>query len=173
MAQYRKALELNPVYTEAHNNLGETLAGRGAAEEAISHFEKAVQLDPKHAVAQANLGAALAQIGRLDQAIIHLQKAIEIKPDAVDIRMNLGFALMNKGMYQEAIGHLREAVRLSGGTNPTVLDLLARAYAETGNYPGAAQAERLALAAAVQQNKVGITEALKARIALYESGRKR
>ncbi len=173
IAEYRKALQLNPGYAEAHNNLGEALAGRGAIEEAISHFEKAVQLDPKHAEAWANLGSTLARAGRIDQAIPHLQKAVEIKPDAADARMNLGLAFANKGRFQEAIDQLKEAVRYTDAKNPATLDLLGRVYAEVGRFPEAAQAERQALAAAVQQKNFALGEALKARIALYESGRKR
>jgi len=173
ISHYRKALELNPKYPEAHNNWGEALAGRGAVEEAIPHFEMAVKLDANFAVARANLGATLAQTGRIDQAILHLQKAVESKPEAADVRMNLGLALTNKGRFQEAIDHLQEAVRLSGAKNPTMLDLLGRVYAEVGRFPEAAQAERQALAAATQQNNFGLSAALKTRIALYESGKKR
>jgi Flp pilus assembly protein TadD len=173
ISQYRKALELNPKYPEAHNNWGEALAGKGAVEEAISHFEKAVQLDANYAQARANLGAVLAGTGQTDQAISHLQKAVESKPDSADVHMNLGHALADKGRHQEAIGHLQEAARLSGGRNPAVLDLLGRVYAEVGRFPEAAQAERQALAAASQQSNIGLSEALKARITLYESGKKR
>jgi tetratricopeptide (TPR) repeat protein len=173
IAQYRKALELNPKYPEAQNNWGEALAGRGAVEEAIPHFEKAVQLDAGYGVARANLGAALAQTGRTDQAIVHFQKAVEINPDAADVRKNLGLALADKGRFQEAIVHLQEAVRISGGKNPAMLDLLGRVYAETGKFPEAAQAARQALDVATRQNNFGLCAALKARISLYESGKKR
>jgi Flp pilus assembly protein TadD len=71
-----------------------------------------------------------------------MTKAVESKPDSADVRMNLGHALADKGRYQEAIGHLQEAVRLSGGSNPAMLDLLGRVYAEVGRFPEAAQAER-------------------------------
>ena len=44
IAHYRKALEINPDYVEAHYNLGNALAGRGQVDEAIAHFQKALDL---------------------------------------------------------------------------------------------------------------------------------
>ncbi len=173
IAQYRKALELSPRYPEAYNNLGEALAGRGRLDEAIADFEKALQLDPEHAGAHSNLGAILAQQGRIDLAIPHLQKAVELKPDVAAAQKNLGLALANKGRFEEATRHLEQAVKLSGGRDPEVLDMLGRAYAELGRFPEAVQIERQALAIAAQQKNYQLVEALKARIALYESNKKR
>jgi Flp pilus assembly protein TadD len=173
IAHYRKALELSPRYPEAYNNLGEALAGRGRLDEAIAHFEKALQLDPEHAGAHSNLGAILAQQGRIDLAIPHLQKAIEIKPDVATAQKNLGLALATKGRFEEAVRHLEQAVKLSGGRDPGVFDLLGRSYAELGRFQEAVQIERQALAIAAQHKNYQLVEALKARIALYESGRKR
>jgi len=64
-------------------------------------------------------------------------------------------------------------VELSGGRDPEVLDLLGRTYAELGRFREAGQIERQALAIASQQKNYPLVEALKARIALYESGKKR
>ena len=173
LAQYAKALELSPRYPDAHNNLGEALAGRGRLGEAIGHFEKALQIDPSHAGAHGNLGAVLAREGRFDQAIPHLERAIEIKPDDVDAQKNLGLALAEKGRFEEATRCWEQAVRLSGGREPTLLDLLSRGYAALGRFPEAAETERRALAAAAAQNNLRLVEILKERIAAYESRRKR
>jgi hypothetical protein len=68
---------------------------------------------------------------------------------------------------------LEQAVKRSGGRDPEVLDMLSRAYAELGRFPEAVQIERQALAIASQQKNYPLAEALKARIAQYESGKKR
>jgi len=173
IAHYRKALDLSPRYPEAYNNLGEALAGRGRLNEAIADFEKALQLDPGHTGARSNLGAILAQQGKIDLAIPHLQKAVELNPDVASAQKNLGLALATKGRFEEAAGHLEEAVKLSNGRDPEVLDLLGRTYAELGRFQEAVQVERQALAIASQQNNHPMAQALKARITLYESNRKR
>ena len=47
IAHYEKALEIQPHYAEAHNNLGVALvAGRGKVEEAIEHFQRRWRSSP-------------------------------------------------------------------------------------------------------------------------------
>ncbi len=84
-----------------------------------------------------------------------------------------GWPLRTKGRFEEATRSLEQAAKLSGGRDPGVLDLLGRAYAELGRFPEAVETERQALAIATQQKNFQLVEALKGRIALYESRRKR
>jgi tetratricopeptide (TPR) repeat protein len=169
IAYYRKALELSPRYPEALNNLGEALAGKGKQDEAISYFEKALALDPQHGGAHSNLGAMFARQGRMDQAVPHLEKAVQYKPESVDVRKNLALALAAKGRFAEAIGPLQEAVKLSNERDPAILDLLGRIYADQERFEEALDSARRALAAAMALNNVKLVEALKARLAQYES----
>ena len=173
IAHYRKAIELSPRYPEAYNNLGEALAGRGRLDEAVSHFEKALQQDSQHADAHSNLGAILARQGKLDIAIPHLQKAVELRPDVAGPRKNLGLALATEGRFEEAAPHLEQAVIMSEGRDPGALDLLGRTYAGLGRFREAVERERQALALAERQKDDKMVEALKARIALYEAGKRR
>ena len=66
---YRKALDIEPDYAEAHNNLGIALADRGRIDEAMEHYRKALEIDPDYAEAHNNLGVALADRGRIDEAM--------------------------------------------------------------------------------------------------------
>lgn len=169
IVHYRKAIELSQEYPDACNNLGEAIAGRGRPDEAIALFQKALASDPTHPGANSNLGAALAQQGRLDQAIPYLKKAVEYQPESANVCKNLGLALAASGKPAEAIRYLEEAVKLSGGLEIQMLDLLGRVYAEVGRLPEAVETLRRALLVATQQNNSQSLEALKARIASYES----
>ncbi len=169
IAQFRAALELSPEYPEALNNLGDALVRKRRLAEAIPFLEKAIDLNPRYASAHSNLGSALAQLNRLGEAIPHLEKAAEYKPDLVDAHNNLGVALAISGRFEAAIPVLKRAVKLSGGKEPMILDLLARVYAETGRFPQAAQTARRAVAAALEGNNPRMAEALKSRVAAYES----
>jgi tetratricopeptide (TPR) repeat protein len=169
---YRKALELNPEYPEAHNNLGVALVKAGKPEEALPHYQRALELNPNLANAHNNLGVLLAQADKLDEAIPHFQRALEVKPDPEDAReahFNLGLALVSQRNWNGAMPHFEEADRLSAGRDPTVLDLLAGIYSEIGRFQDAVKAARRALTIASGQNNQEMVEALKARIALYES----
>ena len=43
---YRKAIELDPGFAMAHNNLGAMLKNRGQFDEAIAEYRKALEVDP-------------------------------------------------------------------------------------------------------------------------------
>ena len=58
-----RAVELNPNYAEAHNNLGNALRDQGKLDEAIARYRRAVELKPDYAEAHGNLGKALMERG--------------------------------------------------------------------------------------------------------------
>ena len=110
---YQKALQINPDYAEAHNNLGNALLQKGNVDEAIAHYQKALQIKPDYAEAHDNLGNALLQKGNVDEAIAHYQKALQIKPDYAEAHNNLGNALLQKGNVDEAIAHYQKALQIN------------------------------------------------------------
>jgi Flp pilus assembly protein TadD len=122
IAEWRKALELDPGDPQVHNNLGEHLLRKGELDEALTHFQKAVEAAPEYAEAQSNLGVSLSQQGRFDEAIVHLQKAVEIKPGIVQSHQNLGNALYMQGKIPQALARWREGLRV----DPNHLPLLSQ-----------------------------------------------
>jgi protein O-mannosyl-transferase len=113
IAHYRKALEIQPVYVDAHNNLGAALAGRGQIDEAIVHFQKAIEINPDYVDAHNNLGAALADRGQIDEAMAHYQKALDIKPGNAKAHYNLSLSLADRGKIDEAIAHCQKALEIT------------------------------------------------------------
>ncbi|HSU53468.1 MAG TPA: tetratricopeptide repeat protein [Candidatus Dormibacteraeota bacterium] len=112
MAEYRKALEINPLYEDALNNMGYALAGQKKYQEAIGFYEAALRIRPKHTEVHNNLGNALADIGQVDEAIKHYRIVLEQNPEHADAHNNLGIALAMKGQFDEAVGHFHAAMRL-------------------------------------------------------------
>ena len=112
IAAYQKALAIKPDSAEAHNNLGNILAGLGHVEEAIAHFQEVLKIEPDSAEAHNNLGAALGRLGRFDETVRQCQRALAIRPDFADAHNNLGGALAGLGRVDEAIAHYQQALEI-------------------------------------------------------------
>jgi Flp pilus assembly protein TadD len=79
IADFSKAVELEPANAQAEDNLGHALMTKGSADEAIPHFNKALDLGPETAEFHTNLGIALAKKGRLADAVPHFERALALR----------------------------------------------------------------------------------------------
>ena len=102
---FKKVLDLNPTYAEAHNNMGVTLQEQGNLDEAIAAYNKALSLKPDYAEAFYNMGSALQGQGNLDEAIAAYNKALSLKPDYAEAHKNLGFALLAQKDFDHGFKH--------------------------------------------------------------------
>lgn len=176
IANYRRAIALQPDYADAHNSLGLALARSGKLAEAIDHFEQALKSNPDHAQAQNNLGAALEQRGNAAAAVEHYARAIAIKPDYSGALSRLAwiratgadFALRNGA---EAITLAERAVAITGRTVVLPLDALAAAYAESGRFDEAVATAGEAAAAARAAGDARSASQIESRIVLYRQRR--
>ena len=67
--QFRRVIDLDPKFAQAHYNLGNALYAKQQRDEAILEFRKAIELDPKQAEAHCNLGLALRDTGELTESL--------------------------------------------------------------------------------------------------------
>ena len=58
LACYQKAIELDPKYEVAHDNLGDVIKEMGQLDEGLACYQKAIELDPKYAAARSHLAKA-------------------------------------------------------------------------------------------------------------------
>ena len=59
---YEKALDINPDYAEAHNNLGVIFKELGQLDDAVKSYKKALAINPDYAIAHNNLDIALKEL---------------------------------------------------------------------------------------------------------------
>ena len=174
IAHYSTALQMRPADAEVHYNLGNTLLRKGQLEEAATHYQKALEIDPGYADAHNNLGILFFQQGKLAQAIAHYQKALELNPQDIQARANLAWALATTEqtpiLKAIAVKLAEQANQLTGGTNPTVLHILAAAYAQAGRFSEAIVMADRTLQLATAQDNSALVEALRTEIGLYEEG---
>ena len=176
LAHYQRALEINPKNAEAHYNLANVLVPKGRLDEAISHFRKALDLNPDYADAHQNFGVVLFQQKDVSGALTHWRAAIRARPNSIPLLNQTAWALtmcpdasLRNGV--EAVGLAQRAAQLSDGRDPAILDTLAAAYAEAGQFSEAVEVARRALALATAQGKTALAGTLQARIQLYQAGR--
>ncbi len=170
LPEFEKAVELNPDNAAAHVNLGNALAtANGRLPEAIEQLRKGIDLKPESADAQNGLGVALARAGKLDEAVVHLEKAVALASKASDYRYNFGRVLAAKGALPEAVAQFEEAAKLSGMQEPSILEMLAATYFDTGRYSEAVTIARRALDVATQQQNNNLVARLKTSLARYQA----
>jgi superkiller protein 3 len=124
IAQFQKALDLQPDFAAAHNGLGSALLERGAVDEATAQFQKALELQPNDADTCYNLGVALVQKGQRDEGIAHYKRALELQPNHAMAHHNLGNALLQKGEVREALAHYQRSLEIQPD-NPAAQNVLA------------------------------------------------
>ncbi|MDQ6765235.1 MAG: tetratricopeptide repeat protein [Verrucomicrobiota bacterium] len=113
LAEYERAVELEPDYAEAHNNLANTYAQLGRREDAVIEYKKAIALHPQLAAAHANLASSLLQLDRVDEAREHLQQALALGLRDAETERSLGIVLARSQQAQEAIEHWKRALEIN------------------------------------------------------------
>ena len=66
--EYKMALKLDPMYTNAYVNLGVSYFELGKVDESITAFKHAIRFAPNHADAHYNLGIAYGEKGMIKEA---------------------------------------------------------------------------------------------------------
>lgn len=134
-AAFRKALELNPNYTEVSLNLAVTLNDMGKYNEANEVFGTAAKiahgspfsLDPfikgKLANEHAKLGDIYYDLGLFGEAVEEYKKAINLRPTFVDIITKIGIAYREKGLYNEAIREFVKSKEINPRYMPARINL--------------------------------------------------
>jgi Flp pilus assembly protein TadD len=80
MQNYRRAIELNPDYQEAHGALGDLLAQDGRFAEALAEYQTATRLRPTDVTVSFNMGVMLLRLGRTVEGQQQLLKVLEFDP---------------------------------------------------------------------------------------------
>ena len=128
---FRRAIELNPEYADAHVGLCIDLTMTKRFDEGIAECSKAHELDPSSVLVTMRLGAAYFFARRPDEAIEILTRAHEMDPTLWVPLGYLGGAQTLKGQYTEAAATFRKTIEISDGS-PNATSHLAYALAKAG-----------------------------------------
>lgn len=107
---------------------GETLAGEGLIEDALSRFEQALALAPEEPEVIEAVGRALLGLERLEEAAASFHDALDADPEWAAPRLGLAMLAMRRDEPFKVVHHLERAIE----ADPEA----AEAYAELGRYYG-------------------------------------
>ena len=131
---YKRAIELDPSYPDAHLYYAWYLAEQGRFAEAIREAAEATRLDPLSPLRATNL-AWLYHLGRrTDEAIARCRKILELDPNTPVAHYTLAQAYEQKKMFTQAIAEYQRARTLDPNCDQdTCLASLAHTYAVSGD----------------------------------------
>ena len=121
--EYANALEIQPTYADALNNMGCSLNKIKKTEQALSFFDRAIAAKPNFSHAYNNAGNALQNIGKLHEAIARYEKALEISPLHPEALNNRASALLKLGKLRGAIEGFENTLLTSPFNTAAALNL--------------------------------------------------
>jgi Tfp pilus assembly protein PilF len=155
-------------------NLGHMHASRGDLQTARDCFIASMTAKPNHPEAHYNMALLFDTEHKPREAIDHYKRAIEAKPDYSKAINNLAWMLATAPEPElrdgvEALRLAERAVSLGAPNDPSSLDTLAAACAETGDFARATSTAESAVASAIQAGQTGLANEIRARVDLYRN----
>ncbi|MGH7491500.1 MAG: tetratricopeptide repeat protein [bacterium] len=108
---YRRALELQPNYRGAWNNLGNNAYRQQRYYQAIAFYQKELEANPE-AIPYRAMGRSYVELGRVDSAHYAFEHAIASDSLYAPARFSLAFLFEDEGELEKALSHARRAWQL-------------------------------------------------------------
>ncbi len=143
VAQFQKAVELEPTSDQAYAGLASAYKHLNRLDEAEKTYQRVIELRPQYARAYINLGAFYLQQQQYGKAIDMFTRAVALAPDSYRGYSNLAGVYLAQAKYTDAIKPLKQsiAIRPSSGAFTN----LGTAYLRLRQYPDAVSAYQDAL----------------------------
>jgi Flp pilus assembly protein TadD len=133
ISAFRKALELNPLYVDARNDLGYALIMSGDRDGGKKEFLSAFSdpMNPAPEISALNLGRALLEEKNYAEAINWFRSSISRNKAFASPYLYLAETLVTVGRNEEAVAQLEAGVR-DAPSEPELLLALGRVYLKVG-----------------------------------------
>jgi DNA-binding winged helix-turn-helix (wHTH) protein/TolB-like protein/Tfp pilus assembly protein PilF len=119
--EFRRSLELDANYSEAHQWYGFYLLAVGRKDEADGEMRRAQSLDPLSITFNSNLALYFFFTRQFDQSVQQCRKTLEMEPNSFLSRFALGLSYEQQGLNKEAISEFQKAQELSPDDAGTIV----------------------------------------------------
>ena len=116
---FEEAIRLNPNFSEAYNNLGNTKKRVGKIDEAISCFEKAIQLKENNIQAYLNLANIYKENKYFKELIKIYEKILSFNQNDIKTLYNLGSAYLFLGKISEGKYYFEKIIEINKNHIPS------------------------------------------------------
>jgi len=123
MAEYDKAIHLDPQLAEAYSNRGTAYAQMDQFQQAIQDFSEAIRLNSLYTLAYCNRGTAYSQLGQYQHAIQDYDEAIRLNPQSAQVYASRALVYTLLYMDAEAQQDFDQAVKLGFESSPLQAEL--------------------------------------------------
>jgi tetratricopeptide (TPR) repeat protein len=176
MADIDEAIRLDPNEAVLYNDRASFWRKRKKYDKAIADCDMAIRLNPKYVVPYFNRALSWQKKGEGRKAIAGFNEAIAIEPNFPWSYASLGWIWSTNPEDRirdgvRAIASARKACDLTNWRTSDVLDTLAAANAESGDFEGAVKWENEALKLKLNSWSEKTVEGERARLELYKAGK--
>ena len=113
LADYEKAIALDPSYDKTYNNRAIIFDKKGQTEEALADYDKAIALNPFFDKAHFNRALVFEKRGQLDKALVDYDKAIALNPYYDKAYLGMGILYSKAGIFDKAIKYLDKSIAIN------------------------------------------------------------
>lgn len=129
--EFKRSLQLNPGYANAHHWYAHHLLSSGRSCEALAESKRALELDPLSPIMNLHLGWHHFYSRQYDDALDQLAKTLELESNFGLAYWYRGLAYEQKHMFPEALQNMEKARKLLNGLT-TVEANIGHLYAVSG-----------------------------------------
>ena len=143
LTNFKRAIEVQPGFSRAENNIGVVYSRQGRIAEAKQRYEAAIAADPDFAAPFHNLGNLLTRSGDLEKTLELYDRAISLQGGNPYLHYHRGLALFRSRKWEEAAKAFERSISLESDYNAP-RNVLAQVYRHLGRDEDAARIQESA-----------------------------
>lgn len=109
---YNLSIEMDPYYSEYHNESGNLLLRAGQPQAALKRYGEAIRYSAPYPEVFHNMGVCLARMGNLEEARKAFDRSLELDPNQVDVLLMRAEVLDSLGAGEQQLRDLDAALLL-------------------------------------------------------------